>query len=93
MAQEGLLWWGDCVTEKKVHCIVCNAFKADIKTHCSTQAAAAFIYPLLVYSILLSPSLSRTCATCPLMILLSCNTASANMTVAKILLPPSKSAV
>lgn len=34
MAVEGWLWWGDCVTGKKVHCVVCNALKADIKTHC-----------------------------------------------------------
>lgn len=50
MAEEGSLWWGDCVTEKKVHCGVCNALKTDIMMHCSTHKV---ISAFLVCSILL----------------------------------------
>lgn len=51
-------WRGDCVTKNKVHCGVCNALKMNIKMHCSTHTVTAFFAPLLLYSILLPPSLS-----------------------------------
>lgn len=57
MAVEGSWWGGDCVTGKKVHCVVCNALKADMNTHGSTHAAAAFTSPVLVYSSHPAPSL------------------------------------
>lgn len=49
-ATMGSLWWGDCVTERKVHCCVCNALKTDIKTHCPTHTVTAPLSPFLLYS-------------------------------------------
>lgn len=42
MAVEGSLWLGDCVTGKKMHCVVYNALKADIKTHCTLSPLCLF---------------------------------------------------
>lgn len=51
----GSLRWGDCVTERKVHCCVCNALKTDIKTHCPTHTVTAPLSFTLLHS---APSVS-----------------------------------
>lgn len=105
MAEEESLWLGDCVTEKKVHCGVCNALKTDIMIHCLTHTVSAasllfsfapFCFSSLPLS-LFTPSFCIACAPCPLIILSSCHTASLmptdSRTHAETLLPPSKCAV